>query len=55
MKGEIKNYINSFMFKKLYKKQKKLNYFCEHKILCCFILTIKCVISYVNKMHKIVQ
>ena len=53
MKGEIKNYIGSFMLKKLCNKQKNLNDFREYKILYCFILTIECVISYVNKIIKL--
>ena len=32
---------------------KKIKLLLEHKILYYFILTIKCVISYVSKMHKI--
>ena len=33
-------------------QQKKWSYFWDSKILYYFILTVKCVISYLNKMHK---
>ena len=52
MKGE--KIIQVLLCKKKLCNQ-KINYFLKHKILYYFILTIKYIISYVNKMHKIIH
>ena len=51
-KAIIDNYIQVLLLKTDAPKKKKLNYFLEPKILYYFILTIKCIISYVNKLQK---